>query len=85
MGLKDFVPSHQDEEVLHHNFAILAGRVLMKHMPFFEEFGKGLEKHIAHEYQHEMSMKSEVVRIMSVYVNGYQACALHHRYHWPSF
>lgn len=33
----------------------------MKHMPFFKEFGRGVERHIRHEYYKEMSAKSEVV------------------------
>ncbi len=43
------------------NLAILTGRVLKDHMPFFATFGAGLEKHIAHLYNREMSQKSEVV------------------------
>ena len=30
-------------------------------MPFFKEFGAGLERHIRHEYYEEVSVKSEVV------------------------
>lgn len=59
--LDNLLPSSQDEEAIQKNFAILTARVLMKHMPFFAKFGKGLDRHIRHEFSEEMSRKSEVV------------------------
>ena len=55
------LPSKEDESALCANFCILISRVLKKHMPFFKEFGSGLERHIRHEYYEEMSSKSNVV------------------------
>lgn len=59
--LDNLLPSTQDEEIIKHNFAILTARVLMKHMSFFTKFGKGLDRHIRHEFSEEMSQKSDVV------------------------
>ena len=36
-------------------------------MPFFKEFGVGLERHIGHEFYEETSAKSEVVSILMYY------------------
>ena len=55
------LPSKEDELALCANFCILIAQVLKKHMPFFKEFGNGLERHIRHEYYEEMSSKSNVV------------------------
>ena len=61
ISLESFLPSPSDERILKENFSVLIGRVLIKHVPFFKEFGSGLEKHIMHEYSVEMARKSEVV------------------------
>ncbi len=53
-----FLPSSQDHDAVSH----LITRILCKDMPFFAKYGKGLEKHIRHEYSNEMSRKSEVVK-----------------------
>lgn len=55
------LPTSCDEAKLRENFAILVARTLMKYMPFFAKFGRGLEKHIVHEFSTEMAQKSEVV------------------------
>lgn len=67
--LDNFLPSSQDERILRANFGVLVGRVLMKHIPFFDKFGNGLERHIMHEYSEEMSRKSEVVGKLYVSVS----------------
>lgn len=59
--VEDILPTPDDHTAITTNFAILIGRVLKKHMPFFSCFGSGLEKHIKHEYYQQMSQKSEVV------------------------
>jgi hypothetical protein len=43
------------------NMCVLIARTLMKHIPYFSEYGKGVEKHIRHQFYEEMSRKSEVV------------------------
>lgn len=59
--VKDVLPSREDHRAMFANFAILAGRVLKKYMPFFTRFASGLEKHISHKYDKEMAQNSEVV------------------------
>ena len=59
--LENLLPDSQDEKVLFSNFAELVGRTLKKYLPFFEKFGSGMERHIAHEFSQEMARKSEVV------------------------
>ena len=56
------LPSNDDNTTLRANYSILIARVLKKYIPFFKEFGNGLERHIRHQYYEEMSSKSEVVR-----------------------
>lgn len=63
--LESLLPSPNDEHILKKNLAVLMGRVLIKHLPFFKTFGSGLERHIQHEYSVEMARKSEVVRYYS--------------------
>ncbi len=59
--LDNFLPASTDGKVIMNNFEVLVGRILMKNIPFFQQFGKGLEKHILHEYTEEMASKSGVV------------------------
>ena len=61
ISIDRILPSADDNLALCTNYSILIARVLRKHMPFFKEFGAGLERHIRHEYYEEMSAKSEVV------------------------
>lgn len=58
---EDVLPNHDDDIALKTNFAVLIGRVLKKHMPFFATYGSGLESHIKHVYYKEMAQKSKVV------------------------
>ncbi len=46
MKMEDLLPSNDDNLVLIENLAILIGRVLSKHMPFFKKFGTGLGRHM---------------------------------------
>lgn len=61
--LENFLPSSRDEKIMKKNFGVIIGRILVKFVPFFKKFGKGLERHIQHEYSEEMSRKSEVVSL----------------------
>ena len=67
INLESFLPSSGDEKILKNNFAVLVGRVIMKHVPFFKKFGSGLERHIQHEFSVEMAKKSEVVSYFCFY------------------
>ena len=61
MNMEDLLPSNDDHVVLHENVAILIGRILRKHMPFFKKFGTGLGRHIFHQHYDDLSSKSDVV------------------------
>ena len=66
INLDNILPISDDRKELLKNFGILFARTLKKHMPYFAEFGKGIERHIQHEFYHEMSQKSEVVRLYRI-------------------
>ena len=42
---------------------ISVARILKRHIPFFAEYGKGIERHISHRFTEEMSQKSTVISI----------------------
>jgi hypothetical protein len=56
------LPSLTDEINIKHNFTILVSRILVEHIPFFNEnFNDVVQRHITHDYYEEMSRKSEIV------------------------
>ena len=61
IDLNLLLPTPQDEREILKNMSILVARILKKHIPFFKKLGKGIEKHIPHQYSEEMSGKSNVV------------------------
>ena len=61
IDLQMFLPSDSDDTTLRRNMGMLIARVLMKHIPFFTTYGKGIEQHIRHQFTEEMSQKSTVV------------------------
>ena len=61
VNLQDLLPDENDDTQLLSDFAILALRVLQRHVPFFTKFCKGVCRHIPHEFSKEMSQKSRVV------------------------
>lgn len=64
--LQELLPNASDTKQLQKNFSILFARTLKKHMPFFRKFGKGVERHIQHDYYKQMSQKSTVVSCLSI-------------------
>lgn len=68
ISIDSVLPSANDDSALRTNYSILIAQVLMKHMPFFKEFGRGVERHIRHEYYKEMCAKSEVVSTVVIIV-----------------
>ena len=75
--LDDILATSSDRKELLKNFGILFARTLKKHMPYLAEFGKGIERHIQHEFYHEMSQKWEVV---SLYRGLHLKVAIAHNY-----
>lgn len=71
VDLEVLLPSKEDEADLYANMGILIARILKKYIPFFKEFGKGVERHIMHKYSEEMSRKSSVVSSAYNYIHNY--------------
>lgn len=67
INLELLFPSKDDEREMICNVAILIARTLKKHIPYFSKYGKGVEKHIWHQFYEEMSRKSEVVSTLSTF------------------
>ena len=61
INIEAILPSIADMKEIRKNIGVLFARVLKKYMPFFNQYGKGVEKHIRHQFSSEMSKKSEVV------------------------
>lgn len=61
VDLESILPTTEDERVIRSNMAVLIARTLMKHVPFFKTYGRGVERHITHQFHEEMSKKSTVV------------------------
>ena len=59
--LTELLPTGDDEEMLRTNFTTLISRVLVKHMKYFAQYSKAMDRHIRHDFSKEMAMKSEVV------------------------
>ena len=69
LPLSTLLPSVSDHQSLIHNFSILISRVLVSEMRFFKESFDGVvQNHIKHEHYSEMTVKSEVVSIISMYI-----------------
>ena len=66
VNVATLLPTTQ-EETVKSNFAILVARVL-KHMPFFAQFGSSLKQHISYLHTKKISAKSEVVSICTALV-----------------
>lgn len=75
-------PSKQDENNLHGNMEVLVARTLKKYVPFFKKYGKGVERHIAHQFCQEMSQKSTIVSNLCVLCERHY-CVMH-RFHLVS-
>lgn len=61
INLFDILPSENDYTKLKENFNTLIARILVKNMPFFNDFTGLVPDHINHQFSDNMSMKSEVV------------------------
>lgn len=59
--LTELLPTADDEKMLRTNFTTLVSRVLVKHMKYFHQYSKAVDRHIQHDFSKEMAMKSEVV------------------------
>ncbi len=64
VDLELLLPTAADEKAIRGNMPVLMARTLKKHVPFFRNFAKGVERHITHEFYEEMSQKSAVVSVL---------------------
>lgn len=53
--VSSILPSVDDQSAIKKNFAVLIARVLVQNLPFFKDFGSGVERHIRHKFTHEMT------------------------------
>ena len=58
---QDILPSSEDVDKLLSNFAVIATRILVEHVPSLAKFAGITTDHIKHERYEEMSNKSKVV------------------------
>ncbi len=59
---QSLLPSKDDDTAIRKNFAVLMSRILVENLSFFNTLFKDvIINHIPHQYEKEMSRKSEVV------------------------
>ena len=61
VGIETVLPTSEDVDQLLSNFAVIACRILVKHVPALEKFHGITTDHIKHQYYNEMSKCSKVV------------------------
>ena len=66
IDIKVILPSSEDLDQLLSNFAVIATRILVEHVPALAKFAGITTDHIKHERYDEMSKKSKVVRCLDV-------------------
>ena len=60
--VETILPSEDDDRAMHLNFTVLISRALVENLDFFKTTFDGVvDWHISHQFQYEMSQKSEVV------------------------
>ena len=66
------LPSPEDDRAIRKNIATIIARVLTQQLDFFKfTFLNVVERHIEHKFSKEMSKKSTVVRIKSIYLHAF--------------
>ena len=70
------LPSSDDKKQILDNYVHLYIHILIKYYPYFKRLGKGLQRHITHEYYSEMSHKSEVVSYIAYFISMIKAVVL---------
>ena len=53
--ISDFLPSSEDEQLLHKRMICIESRILVNHVPFCQTFKDAATWHVPHEYSAEMS------------------------------
>lgn len=61
--LSSFFPNSDDNSALRHRMAVAVSRILVEHVPFFDNYCQsGLVRHVPHRYSAESAVKTETVR-----------------------
>ena len=61
IGIETVLPTSEDVDQLLSNFAVIACRILVKHIPALAKFDEITTDHIQHQHYTEMSKRSKVV------------------------
>ena len=56
-----YVPTHKDEQALHHRMVAIVERKLVEHVPFLKKYSQFLRVHLAHKYSDESRVQSKLV------------------------
>ena len=64
----DILPSNEDYTTILAHFAVLAGRVIQKHLPALKDFPDLVLQHIHHSHYKEMKQRSQVVRFKNYFL-----------------
>ena len=65
LPIATFLPNVEDCYALREEFIILAARVLIHYVPWFEFLKAAVPQHIPHQYTQAMSKKSVIVSVYS--------------------
>ena len=69
---ESLLPQVEDDYTIMSNFSVLISRVLTEHLQFFKtSFSDVVQHYITHDYDREMSLKSEVVRMFGLLLTPY--------------
>ena len=70
LDIKTVLPSSEDVDQLLSNFAVIAIRILVKHVPALAKFSGISTDHIKHQHYQEMSKRSKVVCHPDIKINN---------------
>ena len=66
--LSAYLPNISDSDMLKERMTCIVSRILVTHLDFFKEYSDVVVWHIPHEYSQEMTEKSTIVSISSIYI-----------------
>ena len=79
-SIDEVLPTAADYTSLMTNYTIIAARIIQKHIPFFKKNVKKVIRHIPHSHSREMSQKSEVVSVHTIYSVSLHFTFLYNRF-----
>ena len=66
-ALEMLLPTERDDAVIRDEFALLVAQMMCDNIQYFKENYGDIQQHIPHQYEQEMSSKSEVVSIFQLF------------------